>query len=316
MTLEGAIEMTHIGYRCPNADCAEREQVYRSAVADALALPGFTFGLDIVALVGHLKLSQHQTVDEVHQSINERLKGYQIRMSRRNVMYLFEAYCALLKAAAQNKSDPDFQKWLEQMKKKGGGIISIDGIQPDKGNETIYLVREVSSGRLLHAQNVQNSETKTIEKVLSVVVELELPIRGIISDAQQSLREAIVSLWPDIPYQTCQFHYLQEAARPIFAIDRGVRAQMRKTITGKLRPLPTQIEERLCSIASDQSDHCQEERQQLDILSEYVKASQASCHLDGKLPFDYPGVKGYKSLDALDQSLEHLKKEQKKLGKR
>lgn len=146
-----------------------RERVYRSAVADALALPGFTFGLDIVALVGHLKLSQHQTVDEVHQSINERLKDYQISLSRRNVMYLFEAYCALLKAAAQNKSDPDFQKWLGQLKKKGGGIISIDGIQPDKGNETIYLVREVSSGRLLHAQNVQNSETKTIEKVLSVV---------------------------------------------------------------------------------------------------------------------------------------------------
>lgn len=121
-----------------------------------------------------------------------------------------------------------------------------------------------------------------------------------------------MSLWPDIPYQTCQFHYLQEAARPIFAIDRGVRAQMRKAVTNKLRPLPSQIEERLSSITSDQSDHCQQERQQLDILSEYVSAAQASCHLDGKLPFDYPGVKGYQSLDALDQSLEHLKKEQKK----
>src|SRR5436190_11825729 len=66
ITLNGPVEMTHIGYRCLNADCAERTQVYRSARADALALPGFTFGLDIVALVGYLKLSKHQTVDEVH----------------------------------------------------------------------------------------------------------------------------------------------------------------------------------------------------------------------------------------------------------
>jgi hypothetical protein len=312
ITLKGPIQMTHLGYRCPNAECAERARVYRSAVADAQALPGFTFGLDIVALVGHLKLSEHQTVDEVHQHVNEFLKDYQISMSRRNVMYLFEAYCALLKAAAQNKDDPSFQDWLKQMKEKGGCIISIDGIQPDKGNETIYLVREVSSGRLLHAQNVQTSDAKTIEKVLSLVVELELPVRGIISDAQQSLRDAITSLWPDIPYQTCQFHYLQEAARPIFEADRGVRAQMRKTLTEKLRPLPSQIERRLGAIASDQSEEAEDERQQLQILSEYVAAAQASCHLDGKLPFDYPGLKGYQSLDALDLSLEHLKKEQKK----
>ena len=66
--------MTHVGYRCPNADCTDRSRVYRSALADAQALPGFPFGLEIVALVGYLKLSQHQTVDEVHRGVNERRK--------------------------------------------------------------------------------------------------------------------------------------------------------------------------------------------------------------------------------------------------
>ena|SRR5437762_3481599 len=69
-----ALQMTHVGYRCPNADCTDRSRVYRSALADAQALPGFTFGLEIVALVGYLKLSQHQTVDEVHRGVNERRK--------------------------------------------------------------------------------------------------------------------------------------------------------------------------------------------------------------------------------------------------
>ena len=60
-----------------------------------------------------------------------------------------------------------------------------------------------------------------------------------------------------------------------------------------------------------QTEEAQNERQQLQIISDYVVAAQASCHVDGKLPFDYPGLKGYQSLDALDQSLEHGKKEPK-----
>jgi hypothetical protein len=312
ITLSGAVEMTHIGYRCPNADCRESKRVYRSTIADAQALPGFTFGMDIVALVGYLKLSQHKTVDEVHNIVNERLKAYQISMSRRNVMYLFESYCALLKVSSKNKSDPTFQEWLGQLKKNGGCIISIDGIQPDKGNETIYLIREVSTGRLIHAQNVTTSDANTIKKVLSTVIDFDIPVIGVISDAQQSLRDAVASLWPDVPHQTCQFHYLQDAARPIFELDRAVRAKMRKTLTEKLRPLRPQIERRIESHASVQTVEAQNDREQLQIISDYVGAAQASFHVDGKLPFDYPGLQGYQELDALDQSLEQIKKNRRK----
>ena len=304
--------MTHIGYRCPNAECTDNTLVHRSIIADSQALPGFTFGLDIVALVGYLKLGMHQTVDEVHRGINERLKNYQITMSRRNVMYLFEAYSALLKAAAQNTSDPVFQDWLGQVRLDGGLIISIDGIQPDKGNETIYLVREVSTGRLLHAQNVTTSDTETIKQVFSPVLALGVPVIGVISDAQKSLRDAISALWPDVPHQTCQFHYLQEAARPIFEVDRGMRAKMRKSITEKLRPLRPQIERRIQSIAQEETAEARIEQLQLQIISDYVVAAQSSCHRDGKLPFDYPGLKGYQALDALDQSIEHIKKDERK----
>ena len=304
--------MTHMGYRCPNADCPDRTSVYRSTLADAQALPGFTYGLDIIALVGYLKLHHHQTVDEVHRSVNERLKDYQISMSRRNVMYLFEAYGALLKAAAQNKSDPVFQDWLGQVRLNGGFLISIDGIQPDKGNETIYLVREVITGRLLHAQNVRTSDTETMKQVFSPVIELDVPVLGIISDAQQSIRDAIASVFPDVPHQTCQFHYLQEAARPIFEFDRAMRAKMRKTLTEKLRPLRPQIERHMQSLAQVQTEESHNEQQQMQIIDLYVVAAQASCHVDGQLPFDYPGLKAYQALDVLDQSLQQVKKRQKK----
>ena len=106
--------------------------------------------------------------------------------------------------------------------------------------------------------------------------------------------------------------YLQDAARPIFELDRTTRAKMQKTLTEKLRPLRPQIERRVSTIAEEKTEEAQNEREQLQILSDCVLAAQASCHVDGKLPFDYPGLKGYQELDALDASLEEIKKNRRK----
>jgi hypothetical protein len=162
ITLDGPVRLIHRGYRCPNTSCTTQTRCYRSAAADALALPGFTFGLDLVILVGHLRLSQHHTLDEVHQILSMRLQPFALTMSRREVMYLFEAYCSLLRAAHQPSDSPHWQAWLTKVRENGGLLISLDGIQPDKGNETMYLVRDVLTGRVLCAENVSSSETESM----------------------------------------------------------------------------------------------------------------------------------------------------------
>jgi len=73
ITLDGVIKTVHAGYRCPNAECVAPRRTYRSAQADRLALPGFPFGLDIVLLVGHQRLTEHHTLDETHRLLLERL---------------------------------------------------------------------------------------------------------------------------------------------------------------------------------------------------------------------------------------------------
>src|SRR5947209_14883619 len=136
ITLEGVIKLNHAGYRCPDAQCAGSQRTYRSVQADALSLPWFTYGLDIVLLVGRLRLREHQTVDEIHQELLKRLKPLEVKIARREVLYLFEAYCTLLRASSEAKDDGE---WLEQVEKNGGIIVSVDGIQPEKGNETGYV---------------------------------------------------------------------------------------------------------------------------------------------------------------------------------
>src|SRR6266852_5328543 len=134
ITLEGVIKLIHAGYRCPDQQCAGYQRTYRSVEADALALPGMTYGLDIVLLVGRLRLREHQTVDEIHQEVLKRLEPLGVKMARREILYLFEAYCTLMRASSEAKDD---QQWLVQVKKNGGIIVSVDGIQPEKGKETV-----------------------------------------------------------------------------------------------------------------------------------------------------------------------------------
>jgi len=237
ITLDGVIKLNHAGYRCPDAQCPGHQRTYRSPQADALALPYFTFGLDIVLLVGRLRLLKHQTVDEMHQEVLARLEPLGVKISQREMLYLFEAYCTLVRASSEAKDD---QLWLAQVEKNGGIIVSVDGIQPEKGNETVYLVRDALTGRVLCAENVTSSETAVMKALLAPVVALGVKVLGTISDAQESELKAVEELWPEVPHQVCQFHVLRDASQSAFDADRAVKTAMRKKLQPKVRAVRKQ----------------------------------------------------------------------------
>src|SRR5438270_3342556 len=188
VTLAEVIKLVHAGYRCPDPACRGHQCTYRSAQANALALPWFTYGVDIVLLVGRLRLREHQTVDEVHQEVLRRLEPLGVKIARREILYLFETYCTLMRASSEAKDD---QEWLAQVKKNKGIIVSVDGIQPEKGNETVYLVRDALTGRVLAAENVTSSETAVMKALLAPVVALGVKVLGTITDAEESELKAV-----------------------------------------------------------------------------------------------------------------------------
>ena len=241
ITLQGVIKLNHAGYRCPDAQCVGHARTYRSVEADALALPHFTYGLDIVLLVGRLRLREHQTVDEIHRELLKQLEPLGVKIARREILYLFEAYCTLLRASSEAKDD---QQWLAQVKENGGIIVSVDGIQEDAGNETVYLVRDALTGRVLAAENVTSSETAVMKALLAPVVALEVErkvkVLGTITDAQESELKAVEELWPKVPHQVCQFHALRDASKSAFEADKRVKTAMRKQLQPKVRAVRKQ----------------------------------------------------------------------------
>jgi hypothetical protein len=298
VTLAGVIKVTHAGYRCPDAQCPGYQRTYRSVAADALALPGFTYGLDIVLLVGRLHLGKHQTVDEVHEELLERLAPLGVRISRREILYLFEAYCTLLRASSEVKDDVE---WLAQVKKNGGIIVSVDGIQPEKGNETVYVVRDALTGRVLAAEQVTSSETEVMKALLAPVVALEVKVLGTITDAQESELKAVEALWPEVPHQVCQFHALRDASKSAYEADKQVKTAMRKRLQPKVRAVRKQIKKRLPTASP-------EEAQQLAVLEDYATGLLTALNTDGLQPFTYATVEESSMLDEIEASLEQLLK--------
>ena len=276
--------------------------MYRSAEADALALPGFTFGLDILLLVGQLRLEEHQTVDEIHQRLQACLAEVGHTISRREILFLFEAYSALLRAGTEAHQDA---AWKQTVRENKGLLVSIDGIQPDNGNETIYLVRDELTGRILTADNVTDSTKERLKQVLAPVVALGLPVLGVISDAQPTELQAVAELWPGVPHQICQFHALREASRLIYTADHRVKTDMRIRMQQKTHEFRQDLRRRLRQASEQKPEHTQE-IQQLQLLEEYAAMVEGAIHLTGLKPFGYAGREMQQALTQIQASLEKL----------
>jgi hypothetical protein len=304
ITLEQVIRLVHCGYRCPHPECSGRKTLYRSAEADALALAGFTFGLDIVLFVGQRRLREHQTVDEIHQSLSEQLAPLDQTISRREILFLFEAYTALLRAGTEVSHD---EGWKEQVRKNKGIVLSIDGIQPDKGNETIYLLRDVLTGRILNAENVTESTKERLKQLLAPVVALKVPVIGVISDAQPTELQAVAELWPNIPHQICQFHAIREAGRLIYNADHRVKTDMRIRMQERTHAYRHDLHKRLRE-AEERQEEQEQEIKQLQILEEYAAMVEGALNLESKAPFQYGGLAMQEALIRIETSLEKLEK--------
>jgi len=192
-------------------------------------------------LNSHHSLREQQTVDEIHRELLKQLEPLGVKIARREILYLFEAYCTLLRASSEAKDD---QQWLAQVKENGGIIVSVDGIQEDAGNETVYLVRDALTGRVLAAENVTSSETAVMKALLAPVVALEVErkvkVLGTITDAEVCELKAVEELWPKVPHQVCQFHALRDASKSAFEADKRVKTAMRKQLQPKVRAVRKQ----------------------------------------------------------------------------
>jgi hypothetical protein len=225
--LDKVIYVASQAKECVNPACEHKGQGYESAVAQTVTVPKCTYGLDVIAQIGWWRDKEHLNREQIHS----RLQKCGVQICEREVDHLYARYQVLLGCAERL----NVQSLRKIAKERGGLIISLDGLEPEGASETLWVVREVQEGVILVVGWLRRVNYKTLGTLLQPVVDLELPILATVSDKQGSVRKALDKVWPDVPHQWCQPHYLGNATRPIYERDSELKTEMRKTVRQEIR---------------------------------------------------------------------------------
>jgi len=289
--LGGPEHVTNLGFRCANPGCDYGRSVYRSAQAEARHVRGSGYGLDVVVRIGHLRFGEHRTREEIWRRLREEAG---LAINERHVQNLLEVYLALLRA-----SGDDLPARLGPVAQEHGGLIlSLDGLQPEQGNEQLWVVREVQSGAIVAAANLQQASAPFLAPLLRPVQQSGLPVLGVISDAQESIRVAVAAVFPGVPHQLCQYHALREATEPLWEADRHLLVQVKK----ELRPL-RDVEERTRQRQARREATGEPADPADDVVLDTVTALRQVTRERGTQPLDFGALRALDELEALDETL-------------
>jgi hypothetical protein len=171
-------------------------------------------------------------------------------------------------------------------------VLALDGLQPDVGHEVLWVIRDCVTGEPLLARSLLSATEADLAALLrEVQAPLPVPILGVVSDGQQSIRRAVATALPGIPHQLCHFHYLREAARPIYEADRHAKKELKKAVRG-VRPIERAVEGRADPEA--------------EVTRGYCLAVRSALTDDGRPPLCASGLKLHDRLSAIDASLGRL----------
>jgi len=174
----------------------------------------------------------------------------------------------------------------------GRVILAIDGLQPDVGHEVLWVLRDCLSGEVLLAKSLLSARQEDLAALLAQVRDaVGVPIVGVVSDGQHSIRKAVAQALPGVPHQLCQFHYLREAARPIYEADRHAKKELKKKVR-QVRGIERSVEGRSDPEAEGSRGYC--------------SAVRSALTDDGRPPLEASGLKLHGRLQAIAASLDRV----------
>ena len=220
---------------------------------------------------------------EIHAALRER----GVDIAERSVTNLLDRYDELLATALTGT-----RRLRRVLRQQGGVILALDGLQPDVGHEVLWVVRDCLSGEVLLARSLLSGRGVDLEPLLREVAEaVGVPVLGVVSDGQTSVRRAVERALPGVPHQLCQFHFLREAAHPVFEADRHAKVALKAEVRG-VRPIERSLEGR--------------EDPAAEVARGYCAAVRSAITDDGRTPLAASGLKLKDRLEAVADSLDRV----------
>src|SRR3954466_4620952 len=227
-TLGGPVQLVCKLNRCPDPTCPGHARTRSPEVEITIALPQVAIGWDVFCWIGHRRCSRHMAISTIR---SELLDDYAITLSDDAIDQYIRRYQVML--AARQQDTESFRRHYESAAEI---ILCIDGLQPEKGHETLYVVRELTRKRVWFAEPLLSATADEVRRLIAKAKQwaesLGMPVGLWMSDKQDAFVTAIAAEFPDVPHRYCDNHFLRDLARPVTEADSHAKVRMRKKVRG------------------------------------------------------------------------------------
>ena len=213
---------------CPDKGCAGHAEKREPSAAMGFAPPYWSVSWDLFAWMGHRRFARHWSVPQIRAELKDRF-GIAVSAD------LVEDYTAKYEVMVAAR-ESDLARLVTEYRDVEDVILSIDGLQPEKGHETLYVVRELRAKRVWFAEPLLSSaaaEVKRLfERARDLAARIGKPVRGWMSDKQDAFVSGVKEVFPGVPHRYCANHFLRDAAKPVLEADSHAKVQMRRKVRG------------------------------------------------------------------------------------
>ena len=211
-------------------------------------------------------------------------------------------------------------------------ILSIDGLQPEKGHETLYVVRELTQKRVWFAEALISATADEVRRLITKAKEwaesLGKPVVLWMSDKQDAFVTGIAAEFPDVPHRYCDNHFLRDVAKPVLggrqscqgsdatqgarpAENRTSRAQASRAAEASESLAEDDPEATVTVIAGPANSPAPEADSASAVVLEYCAAVRGILNDDQGGPLHPPGLRMAEALNEVRESIQRNLDEKK-----
>jgi len=324
-TLECPVKLVCKLNHCPNPDCLGHAKTKSPEMETTIALPAWAIGWDVFCWIGHRRFSRHWSIPQICQEL---LDSYAIKLTEPCIGLYVQRYQTMLAARQQ-----DSEAMRRQYEGVDDIILTIDGLQPEKGHETLYVVRELTQKRVWFAEALLSATTEEVQRLITQAKQwaerLAKRVIRWISDKQDAFVKGIAAEFPEVPHRYCDNHFLRDVAKPVLEADSHAKVQMRKKVRGlrgieqtvlKERNHTTEVEEQSQTLphssvvieeTNPENASLAEEAPAGDVILNYCTMVRGILNDDQGGPLHPPGLRMAEALGEVRESIQRNLDEKK-----
>jgi hypothetical protein len=227
-TLEGPVELVCKLNHCPDPACPGHSRTKSPELEVTIALPKWAIGWDVHCWIGQRRCSRHWSIPQIQSELWD---SYGIKLSADSLARYIRHYQVML--AARQEDPAALRRQYQAVDKI---VLTIDGLQPEKGHETLYVVRELTQKRVWFAEPLISATADEVRRLIAKAKAwaegLGKPVALWLSDRQDAFVTGVAAEFPDVPHRYCDNHFLRDVAKPVLEADSHAKVQMRKKVRG------------------------------------------------------------------------------------